>query len=446
MSILQRYAAGERNFSGAQLAEAPLAQAILSGVNLSQGLLCRADLDQADLQGAILKGADLQNAKLKQVCLAWANLEAADLRGAVLTAANLEHANLSRADLSRAVLSGADLRDAELKHTNLSRSNLSGANLSGANLRWVDLSGANLRWADLSDAKLSGATLTGADLSNAILSQASLVHADLTQANLSRVNWVGADLSSANLTGAKVFETPRFGLKTEEMTCEWVDLSAAGDRSQIYHFKGDELRSFFREAVPTVRIVIDAPLDHYAQFVLASTCHQLSRKYPVANLPPSITVGDRRTVITVQSSDEASLAAIAYVMILPFKDAAATQQRIADLLTLCQQQPGLSSQRQQQIRQMHDRLVPLIGKLPTLRLPVPENRANFFEAPTQTNLINSAGQALNLYYHPQFGKRIVNISGTITRSIGITSETGRSSGWNWQRVAPFIEGFYDLPL
>jgi uncharacterized protein YjbI with pentapeptide repeats len=446
MSILQRYATGERNFAGAQLAEAPLAQAILAGVNLSQGLLSRADLDQADLQGANLKGADLQNAKLKQVCLAWANLESADLRGANLTAANLEHANLCRADLSRAILSGADLRDAELKHTNLSRTNLSGANLSGANLRWVDLSGANLRWADLSEAKLSGATLTGADLSNAILSEASLVHADLTQANLSRVNWIGADLSSANLTGAKLFETPRFGLKTEEMTCEWVDLSPAGDRSQIYNFKGNEARSFFRERVPTMRIAIDAPLDHYSQFVLASTCHQLSRKFPVSHLPPSFSVGDRRTVITIQSADESSLAAIAYVMILPFKDAIATQQRIGDLLGLCQRQQDLSPQRQQQIRAMHDRLQPLLGKLPALRLPIPENRANFFEAPTQTTLINSAGQTLTLYHHPQFGKRIVNISGTITRSMGLTAESGRSSGWNWERVAPFINGFYDLPL
>ena len=95
--LLAAYAAGERNFSGANL----------SGANLG---------------GANLNGASLMDANLSR---------------AVLVEAVLSAANLSRANLSRAILSGA---------------NLSGANLSGADIRGAKLNGADLRGANLDGA------------------------------------------------------------------------------------------------------------------------------------------------------------------------------------------------------------------------------------------------------------------------------------------------------
>lgn len=70
--LIQRYKAGERNFSGADLRGANL-----RGVNLSG-----ADLRDADLRGAILSGADLSGAYLSGANLYGAYLSGADLSGA----------------------------------------------------------------------------------------------------------------------------------------------------------------------------------------------------------------------------------------------------------------------------------------------------------------------------------------------------------------------------
>jgi superfamily I DNA and RNA helicase len=139
-----RYAAGGRNFQGADLANAQL-----SG----------ADLRHAHLIGAILKGADLSHAqldgaKLVIADLSYADLTNASLRKAQLVGANLQEARLNGADLSRAKLSNADLRNAQLVGAKLVGANLSAADLSGA-----DLTRVNLEKVDLSDVNLAGATM-----------------------------------------------------------------------------------------------------------------------------------------------------------------------------------------------------------------------------------------------------------------------------------------------
>jgi uncharacterized protein YjbI with pentapeptide repeats len=91
--LLQRYAAGERNFRG---------------VNLSDEILIWADLRGADLRGANLRGANLNWANFSRV-----NLIGADLRGADLAWANLSNADLRWANLSEANFSAANLSDAD---------------------------------------------------------------------------------------------------------------------------------------------------------------------------------------------------------------------------------------------------------------------------------------------------------------------------------------------
>jgi uncharacterized protein YjbI with pentapeptide repeats len=91
--LLQRYAAGERNFRG---------------VNLSDEILIWADLRGADLRGANLRGANLNWANLSRVNLIGADLRGADLAWANLNNADLRWANLSEANFSAANLSGTD--------------------------------------------------------------------------------------------------------------------------------------------------------------------------------------------------------------------------------------------------------------------------------------------------------------------------------------------------
>jgi len=144
--LLQQYAEGKRDFSGADLYEA-----FLSGANLIRADLSRANLSRANLSRANLSGA---------------NLTAANL-----SLANLSGANFSRVNFSRAVLYKADLSGAGLYGADLSKANLTGANLTGANLSGASLSGTNLFGANLFGANLIGANLTGTGLSGAQLKE-----------------------------------------------------------------------------------------------------------------------------------------------------------------------------------------------------------------------------------------------------------------------------------
>jgi uncharacterized protein YjbI with pentapeptide repeats len=431
----------------ANLIRADLSRAHLRKASLVRAELIRADFSRADLSEAILSSADLREATLRQASLRRANLIEANLRGCSLREANLEMANLNSANLTSSDLSGVNLRDSELRQANLCLSNLSGADLSGANLRWADLRGANLRWTDLSGAKLSGANLTGADLSHANLTNASLVHANLTQAKLVKLEWMGADLSGAMLTSAKLYSTPRFGLKTEGISCEWVDLSPKGDRSVIQNFTPEELREFFNATPPTIRIVIDAPLEHEASFVLAGTYYQIAQEYPGLAKPPSIDLGSRKTIFTFRIDSDEALLPTAYMAILPFKDGAATQQNIYTILNTIRKELG----NKELLKTPH-----LIEKL-TLQVNEATHKAQeiqrtkkylemaaklaFFKACTQTTLTNSSAQNIIIYDHPQFGKRLVKQS----YADGANSEESPSETSNLpslKMMVDFIRGFY----
>lgn len=441
--------------NGAILNVANLVRANLSGAELIQATLIRselvrAELSRANLSEANLSGADLREAKLRQVNLSGSNLSEADMRGTNLAGSSLERATLSGTDLSRSELSGADLSEAELRHANLSRVNLSGANLSNANLRWADLSGANLRWVDLSESKLSGANLLGVDLSNANLVNASFVHADLTQANLIRVEWMGADLSGATLTGAKLYGVSRYNLKTEGITCEWVDLSPHGDRTQIYRFTSEEAKKFFNQTPPTVRIIIDAPLDHDANNTLAAIYHQISKQSEMMINPPSIEVGYRRTEIIFKIDGDRDIFPTAYLAIIPFKNAVSTQKNLISLMKMLQAHAinSHSMDALKQIKQLSTVLSQTIQKVNDLKLSPPPSTAegySFFEAPTQMLLTNSSDFSLQVYYDHSFGKRSIGSSGTVkTTATGTTMKATKFTLPSINMVVDFVRGFYYL--
>jgi hypothetical protein len=147
--LLARYAAGERDFIGADL----------RAVNLSYAYLTKANLVAANLEGASLINATLVDA----------NLERANLMGARLYAINLIIATLKGANLKGANLRGAILLGSNLKGASLINATLIDANLRGANLRGANLNGANLRTANLAEADLTNADLSGAKIDGTIL-------------------------------------------------------------------------------------------------------------------------------------------------------------------------------------------------------------------------------------------------------------------------------------
>ncbi len=107
--LLKRYAAGDRNFQGADLRGINLAGADLRNANLINTQLCNADLSNAKLDGVKFAIADLTNA----------NLTNASLRKAKFIGALLRDADLSNADLSFADLSDADLHNTKFVGANL---------------------------------------------------------------------------------------------------------------------------------------------------------------------------------------------------------------------------------------------------------------------------------------------------------------------------------------
>lgn len=91
--LLEKYAAGERDFRGVDLGDE-----ILSWLNLRG----------ADLRGANLSGANLNWSDLTGADLRWANLTGADLNWTNLNQADLREANLCGASMTATALHGAD--------------------------------------------------------------------------------------------------------------------------------------------------------------------------------------------------------------------------------------------------------------------------------------------------------------------------------------------------
>ncbi len=204
--LLERYAAGERDFFGTELAGLNYKRANLYSANLAE-----AKFAEAHLEGAQLAGASLRHSQLSGADLYRANLRDADLEGAILYSANLK---------------GAHLVEAILRHAKLQSANLAGANLYRACLEGANLAGA----------RLEGARLEGANLYRANLAGANLEDADLIRANLSSVDFLSADLrdarlKGANLEGAKLNKTA-FNHDTDLLTANWQTLRF-GDKT--YH-------------------------------------------------------------------------------------------------------------------------------------------------------------------------------------------------------------------
>jgi len=394
----------------ANLIRADLGDADLSDAVIIRAELVRAELSGANLTGANLNGTDLREATLRRANLSYTNMTEVNLRDAQLAGSILEQTVLNGSDLSRTNLQEANLRDAELSQANLNRANLSSADLRRSNLRWVDLSGANLSWADLSDAKLSGGNLMGANLNNANLINTSLVHADLTQARLIKAEWTGADLTGATLTGAKLHAVARCGLKTEGLTCHWVDLSPGGDRSEIYRLTPETAKSFFNQTLPTVQITVDAPFSLSANLALAHLYHQTAQVYSLLKKPPSIEVSSRRTYITFQVESNQAIFPTAYCAILPFSDAAATEHYLLALLDRLQHEQiaTLGVREHQHIHKIAMQLDDIYQGLKEIKSQHPdflnEEALDFLRSPTHTVLTNSSDKTLDVYLHPAFGR------------------------------------------
>jgi uncharacterized protein YjbI with pentapeptide repeats len=155
--LLERYAAGERDFSGIKFERSmDLEDTEISGINLSNSTLIRANLSGANLRKANLSGANLGGSCLENTNLKQANLSGVILSNGSLMGANLTKADLSSADLMACGLANINLTDARVVNTWFGDE----VGLFGANLTNVNLSQANIHLPEgVEDMRIEGAIL-----------------------------------------------------------------------------------------------------------------------------------------------------------------------------------------------------------------------------------------------------------------------------------------------
>jgi uncharacterized protein YjbI with pentapeptide repeats len=295
--MIERYRAGERNFTGIDLKYARLHWPCFIDINLS-----RADLRWADFEvgRTRLINANMSDANMEKVSLGSAFMLNANLRGANLRNAHLTNADLTNADLSGADLSGADLSGTALIGANLTKANLtdikttkntifcqtimpngqvqtdshrltdvqeflklyeegerefrdlvlhqvdlSNISLSGVNFLWnTYLSHVNLVYARLTNCNFNGikriifSDLRNSHLSNCELWNPEIIYCDLRGAYLGLVDMCEPDFTGSNLEGIqKLFcvEEDMYFCNTTWVTGEFIP----GPIKATQHWRGE---------------------------------------------------------------------------------------------------------------------------------------------------------------------------------------------------------------
>jgi uncharacterized protein YjbI with pentapeptide repeats len=160
--LLERYAAGERDFSGIKFERSiDLEDAQIPGINLSNSTMVRANLTDTNLSGANLSGANLGSSCLENTKLKRANLSRTILSNSTLVGADLTGADLTGADLMACGLANINLTNAKVINTWFGDE----VGLYGANLTNVDLSQANIHLPE----GIEEPSIEGAILNNTIL-------------------------------------------------------------------------------------------------------------------------------------------------------------------------------------------------------------------------------------------------------------------------------------
>jgi uncharacterized protein YjbI with pentapeptide repeats len=115
--LLERYAVGERDFSGVICSGIFLDGEDLREINLSGADLIGVDLSGSNLSHAILRETKMLCVNLTNANLSYANLQGVDLSGANCIGTDFSNANLIDAILTAAVFDGANLYRAAIGGT-----------------------------------------------------------------------------------------------------------------------------------------------------------------------------------------------------------------------------------------------------------------------------------------------------------------------------------------
>ena len=156
--LLERYAAGERDFSGVEIN------------GLKCGTRCK------DLNGATLPNVIFKNAKLSRI-----NFMDANLKGADFTNADIGYVGMDRANLENAIFRNAQLGDVIFEQANLRYTNWYESSMRPVGFMQADLEGADFRQAHMIQTVFKRANLRHVDFTGAILGECILTRTDLSE-------------------------------------------------------------------------------------------------------------------------------------------------------------------------------------------------------------------------------------------------------------------------
>jgi uncharacterized protein YjbI with pentapeptide repeats len=159
--LLDRYAAGERDFAGVDLHGVDLSKAVLRGINL----------DRADLSEVNFTGADLSGDYGRRRSPLFRETSGISAHPGQYSSTGLGDVPGGCSCIRYAVLTNANFRDADLSHVDFSHSDLSFANFTRAYGDGINFEYARLSWSiwegnGIRMSSIEGANFEGTPLEN----------------------------------------------------------------------------------------------------------------------------------------------------------------------------------------------------------------------------------------------------------------------------------------
>ncbi len=160
--LLDRYAAGDRDFAGVDLHGVDLSNAVLRGINL----------DRADLTEVNFTGADLSGDYGRRLDPLFKEIPGISTYPGKYSSTGLGRASGGYTCIRYAVLKNANFRDADVSYVDFSGGDLSSANFSWANCKQTFFDNSCLFDVDFTNANLLRISFERADVEGTILETA----------------------------------------------------------------------------------------------------------------------------------------------------------------------------------------------------------------------------------------------------------------------------------
>ncbi|NEP19218.1 MAG: hypothetical protein F6J97_20360, partial [Leptolyngbya sp. SIO4C1] len=245
----------------------------------------------------------------------------------------------------------------------------------------------------------------------------------------------------------RLYGSARCDLVTQDVVCDWVDLSEQGTKTQTVTFsQADEIHRFFNRAQPAVRLAVDAPLSLSAYAALTHRYACLAAVLEEA-VSPTIRVNQRNTKLTFLGTKDSDLFAIAYFATLPFTAGRTLQRHLVMLTAMLQTYDSerLGMPYRRRLDSFSHYLAQLCQRFPH-QPDLPEPAESFLTQPLQLCLTNSRGQTLDLYRSTSFGLRqLSDLDSTSSQSFALPAVEELGPQLSLERLIEFLTGIQDWP-